>query len=123
MKTTKRHFKVFKAEVERWVNNFGLHDWEVSIHHGDVGNDEHAAECIADPDTRNATIQLSDEFTILLPFSEMDIRRAGCHEALELLLARLSYLAESRSATYEQIGEARHEVIARLLNYFYRRKP
>jgi len=120
--TTKADFKVFKAEVEKWIEAFGLYDWEVDIAHGGVSSDEHSAECQYQVDARRATIRLSEQFTCGGSFDANDLRQAARHEVGELLLARLVYLAENRCVTYEEIEEAHHDIIARLLNYL-RRKP
>ena len=33
LKTTKAHFKIFKAECERWIKRLGLVSWEVCYTH------------------------------------------------------------------------------------------
>jgi len=120
-KTTRADFAIFRREVEKWIKAFGLYDWEVDVVHGGVEDSNHAAECLYQVDARRATIRLSKEFTHGSEFTKDDIRQAAIHEVGELLLARLVFLAESRSVTYEQIEEAHHDVIARLLNYLRRK--
>ena len=39
IKTTKKHFKLFKSEVIRLVNLFGLTDWKISFEHKDLEDD------------------------------------------------------------------------------------
>ena len=121
MRTTKKHFKIFKEEAEKWIANFGLLDWDAQVEHGNVQNDMNAAECQYNTSAREAVIRLSKDFTISNHFTDKDVQEAAFHEVAELLLANLSSLAERRYVTQTELEAARHSVIARLLNYFYRR--
>ena len=118
--TTKKHFEVFRKEVNKWVLNFGLLDWDIVVEHGGVEADN-AAECSYNIQAKSAIIRLSKNFTWEVGFTLQDIREAAFHEVCELLLCQFGYLAENRYITQEQIGTARHSIIARLLNCVFRK--
>ena len=117
MKTTKKHFEIFKKEVEKWIKNFGLFDWEIQVEHGNISNNDNSAECQYNIMAKNAVLRLNTNFTETQPFTDKDVRAAAFHEVAELLLCRLGFLAENRYITYNEIEIERHSIIARLLNY------
>ncbi len=119
--TNKKHFEVFRKEVLKWIHVFGLLDWDVIVEHGGVDDDNNAAECAYNITAKSAIIRLSKTFTKTEGFTLQDLREAAAHEVCELLLCHFGYLAESRYTTYEQIETVRHSLIARLLNYLFRK--
>jgi len=118
MKTTAKHFQLFKAEVRKWLKVFGLTDWEVTVIHG-IDNDTDGANCSGDIMSRQATIRLAIDFTEKGPIIDEDIKLAAFHEVCELLLQPLCLLAESRfGVLQESLESERHAVIMRLQHAF-----
>ena len=88
---TDAEFGVFKTEVLRWVEVFGLNDWEVRVERrptSQMADLNYMAQCHADLEGMGATISLGavlpDEYA-----DEREIRNSALHEVLELLLIEL----------------------------------
>ena len=108
MKISKKQFEEFKDEFLYWVDVFGLKGWEIVFEFGskhllDVSENE--AEVLIHVKSRQAFVTLRDDV------SDPNIRKTALHEACELLLGKISNLAEERFATADALDEARHEVI------------
>lgn len=112
MKTTEKDFLAFKEEFLRWVDVYGLKDWEVKFVHGDteITND---AEAMVSPENRQALVGLAKEIT------REDVRFLAFHEATELFLGKLRTLASDRFTTQEAVGEEIHRLIRVLEKVLY----
>ena len=118
-KTTKKHFDLFKAECEKWVDTFSLRDWDVS--YGIKKMPDDYAECKGNVFSRSATMWLAYE----LPEDELttsEIKLTALHEVLELLLAKGRTLMVSKYVEDYEADEATHAVIQTLINYIKSRK-
>jgi len=112
-RTSKRDFERFQRSFRTWQRRLGLLDWRVVFVRAQLGRDyaqihmDHAG-CIA-------TVALADSV-------EEDGRLGfnpvvhGRHEALELLLGGLVWLAESRAVSGQEINTETHRIIRRLEN-------
>lgn len=110
MKTTKAHFDLFKKEFLRWVDKLGLKGWNFYFQH--VAREKTNA-CILPPDkleVRNITVCLNTD----VDEEEINMKRLALHEALEVLLLRLSFIAACRFCQQEEIDEERHHIIMTL---------
>jgi len=117
--STKKHFEVFKKEVNKWVKAYGLLDWELNIEHIELADEANSAECAYNIVGKSATIRLNKSFTDMSTFTMQEIKEAAAHEVFELLLCHFGHLAENRYTTAKEIEIARHGIIARLLNYHF----
>ena len=111
-KTTKKDFAEFKHECLKWIEYFGLIDWEVIIEHSSEVEDTRGS-CHWHETGRTATIVLERTWKHLPEKNE--IKKVAFHEVCELMLAR----ARNMSAIYcsqSIIDEVMHEVIRRLEN-------
>lgn len=114
MKTTKRHFDIFKKECKKWIKEFGLFGWRFYYRHGDEGD---AQDCIAyccyptKVEDRVFTLGLTLTLDDYTETTELDIRRSAFHEVMEAMLYRYYYLATARYATGEDIREEHHNII------------
>jgi len=94
VKTTQKDFRIFKATFNQCVEAYGLKGWQITFKHEDL---EGKFACIRrHMEGRHATVSLATVW----PSNEDDgwegPEYSGRHEAIHLLLARLTYLAGSR---------------------------
>jgi hypothetical protein len=117
-RTTKRDFRIFQEEVEKWLSFFGLSGWNIDFLHKKLPS--HELACITyDLNGKNINFFLTTTYRAEY-YNEKSIRETARHEVLECLLARLDFLAKDRFTTEEQIDEARHEIIAILENTMFK---
>jgi len=119
-KTTKAQFKLFRAEAEKWIDFFGLADWDVTFLHNEI--DDGRAETSADELNSLANITLAKEFQVQPggEISESEIKQCAFHEACELLLFRLRILSTRRSTRVEEVMREMHRVINILENTIFK---
>jgi len=117
-KTTKKDFKEFKAECERWVDYFGLKDWEIVYR--SESDDECRGSCASDNTSRIAVIGLGKTFGDTPEKNE--IKRVAFHEVCELLLSPLRLYGEERFTTESAMASSRHNIIRTLENTIFKEK-
>jgi len=120
MKTTKKHFEIFKGECEKWIDILGLKDWEIHFEHRDVG-DGNIAECHRNSASRIARLSLCRVWPgkSMVALTDDNIRTSAFEEVCHVLLYGLSSCAYARHIMEHEIDEAEHAVIMRLLNVLY----
>ena len=120
-KTTQRHFELFRAECEKWIEIFGLKGWEVHINHDDIDADETRADCSISTSSRYCEIRLNKKWgkDHGVKLTDRQIERYAFHEVCELLLAPLVANAEHRYATKIEILETTHDIIRTLENVLW----
>ena len=114
--TTSKHFEVFKKEVLRWLEIFGLKDWDVSIEHKEVEEDSRAI-CVSQVGGQLATISLSTDWDIKPTDDNLQVH--AFHEVCELLLSHMDSLARERTILPRELEVARHSVIRVLENVLF----
>lgn len=107
----KKHFEVFKAEVEKWVDLFGLQEWELTISSKKLSDS--LAQCNYNTEARCATISIAIIWDRKI--TNYEIKDAAQHEVLELLLAELSTFYNVAYPDH-LIDITRHSVIQKILN-------
>jgi hypothetical protein len=117
VKTTKRHFDIFRKESQKWIKEFGLLDWWVQYSHEDIGD---GAQCRYSYTYKMATLVLSTVFDQDYPATTHKIKRMAFHEVYELVLAEMNTLITSRVYDKEEADRARHAVIRRMENVFFK---
>lgn len=111
MKTTDKHFKIFKKECERLIKEFGLIGWEVCIVHQETSKNSFA-DFQPDLVGKVATIRLNTEWdNTIKPLTEQALKVSAKHEVIHLLLARLSVNAQCRFLTSDDLTEAEEELV------------
>ena len=115
-KTTKRHFAIFKAEVERLVKLWDLHDWEVRVLHGGTGPSA-GGTCAVNHATHIACIRLNDRWpqnpeVALTKEALLDTAR---HEVCHVVSGELLSACESRYLTTDEEKSACEAVCIRLI--------
>jgi hypothetical protein len=113
-------FLDFKEECLKWIEYFGLHDWEIvftNTHNGD-----NRASIAWNTDSCIIRINLNlDWGETGFVLDEPQVRSSAFHEVCHVLLCRMFDLATYRSATEEQIRAENHRVIEILTNTVYKR--
>lgn len=118
MKTSQRHFKIFKKECQRWIKGFNLSNWQVYFKHLKFRGEVKAfARLKSNLSSHTATIFLNKDWEKDLLTDER-IKKSARHEVMHLLLARLGELSRSRYVTPTEFIEAEEEIVNRLVNYF-----
>ena len=117
MKTTNKDFKLFMDSCDRWVDYFGLLDWEVDYFHEELPGP--LAITSAQYKTKAASITMNTEWEDQYK-TDAQIKRCAFHEVCELLLMEFNILARSRYLDEEDIAHAIHTIIQRLTNTVYR---
>lgn len=112
----KSMFGLFVAEFKRWVEYWGLKDWELFFEHKPL--DECRAEVLMGYTGRVATVS----FALYWGYepSEEEVCRVAFHEARELFYGMLTCLAKERFTTPPQIEEETHACIRRDENTIFR---
>ena len=89
MKTTKRQFERFKKEFNKWISKFGLFDYQVEFFHADL-EENSFAKINATPDSCIVSVWFNKNLPLCPKYHSPE--SSGKHEAIHLLLARLSIL-------------------------------
>lgn len=117
---TDEQFKLFKDEVERWLTQFGLLEWSVTVNR-DVICAGSKAWTQANITGRSVGIFINEDAECHK--DDNDIRKSAFHEVLELLLwdyEDICINSGTRFATdkvrCEAIESARHAVLRRIEN-------
>ena len=109
VKTSKKDFERFKKEFLRWVDIFGLKDWEINFDRRFI--EKGFAECATSLTGRIATITLTTELKNEVDIKCFNPEDSGKHEAIELLLAPLEINARYRYVSSDEIEEATHTIV------------
>jgi hypothetical protein len=117
-KTTGKDFTEFKAECQRWVDYFGLKDWEICYDKED--SEDNRASCLSDYPGKIAVLSLSNEWPS--PPQKNEIKQVAFHEVSELLIAPLRAMAVARYVTEDEILVANHYIIRVLENTTFKEK-
>ena len=110
MKTTKKHFDIFKKECQKWIKVFGILGWRFYFQHEDVYENS-LAYCIFPNRIEDRVFTIGLTLNIDYDFSVLDFKRSAFHEVMESLLFRISYLAKARYLNSEDVDEEIHHLI------------
>jgi len=119
IKTTKKDFKLFKEECQKWIEILGLKDWEVHFRHDmEFEEDRPRASIAADIEGRVAVIYLSEQWQEY-PTTAYNIKKSAFHEVCELMMMPLNINARDRYVTESQLKESSHCVVMTLENVLF----
>ena len=122
-KEKKSDFDIFKAECEKWIKFFGLTEWEID--YAFVKDDEKIDAWVSFDEINgmlaiicmNSTWKERDKNF----YNIENIKKTAFHEVCEVFMAKLVRLASARYCVAEdEITLAKHEIIRRLENTFYK---
>jgi hypothetical protein len=114
--TTSEHFELFKSELKKWQDIFGLKGWQ--LHYSHEETDEGArAEILADPTSRIAVITLNTNWASDVITDHM-LKKTAFHEMMELVLGTLgTYAVCYVNSTL--VEEEMHRVISIMENVLF----
>lgn len=119
-KTTKAHFEIFKAECKKWIEIFGLKNYEFYFERKDVG-DGNIAECHRNSVSRTTRLSLCKEWPekSMVSLTNENIKTSAFEEVCHVFLYGLSSCAYARHIMEHEIDEAEHGVIRVLQSVLY----
>lgn len=105
MKTTQKHFQIFRDEILRLIDLLGFKDFRIDIEMEDYKDDTSLARIFTDCASRSATFQINakrpkDSLT------DEELIRSARHEIGHLFTADLRNLAYSRFLDDSEIEQA-----------------
>jgi len=114
-KTSKKDFKLFKKECNKWINFFSLTDWEMFFEHRDIEGAR--ANAVYNNEGRVATLSLATDFGDMI--TDDEIRRVAFHEVCEILLGDMGIMIK-HYFSYNMATTEIHRVIRRLENSVFK---
>jgi hypothetical protein len=119
VKTTKKQFKAFKKECQKWIKEFGMLGWRFYFDHFKVNDTTSIAWCCFPdkPEDRVFTLTLNTEIPDYL--TDKDILRSAFHEVMEAFIYKIGFLAKARYVQPEEINEEIHTIIRTLESVVY----
>jgi len=117
--TTAAQFEIFKKEVAKWINVFGIKGWLVEFQWVDSGDTR--AGVSWKMTGRICCVRLSRKWEERgAPISNDEIKRSAFHECCELFLSRLVMMAEGKICNNSDcVTEETHNVIRVLENVLF----
>jgi hypothetical protein len=109
------HLKLFKKEFEKWVQYFGLLDFDIQIKISDKNDNTLAVTTVLHQD-KIALISITNMWDEL---NDYKIKETAFHEVMEVLLSRLRNMA-CGTFSDEAVNETTHSIIARLQNSIFK---
>lgn len=120
-RTTTKHFKLFQKECAKWIEYFGLKDWDISYHHyvGEIEDElDNMARITFSVNARAATILLMQNWGCTP--TDLLVRRYAFHEVCELMLADIYVFANRRYVEENSLDTVFHTVIRKLENTVFK---
>ena len=114
-KTTEQHFNTFKKECLKWIEVFGLKNWEINIFHTDHESFI-AWSSFGKFAGKIVDIHLNKIWRWQKPPDNYEIRKCAFHEVCEILLRPVAYLGECRYLSDSEMSPAIHDIIHILEN-------
>jgi len=119
MKTTAKHFKVFKKEVEKWIPLLGIMDWRIVIEHRNLRDSrDNLAWTLIDSAQKSCTIALSIDWTnnkIVID----TLKRCAFHEVCHIRFAILDDMMTDRGYDQDEVDKIVHGFIYTLENCIF----
>jgi len=124
VKTDESDFLLFQKECWKWINYFGLKNWEWNFTHEE--NTAFATYWVSVTDracTINLNTEFDDEGVKMQSGKEAVIKSSAFHEVMEILLAKLGCLVLPSPANpnpQSDVRGATHEIIRIFENTIYK---
>jgi len=112
IKTTEKHFNLFKEECLRWQNLFELHNWE--LHFKWEATESARASINYTLTGYVASLFLAKEWANYEEILDKDIEMVAKHEMIHLLIGRLEQVGSVRFASEDELSEAEEELVRKL---------
>lgn len=117
-KTTAKHFEFFQEECLKWVEVFGLRNWEIAFKH-EKYDDSNYATTQYNWVSGWANIYLEVDWGKDHPVTKAELKRTALHEVLEIVLAPLYALTQEEGIFPRRAEGAAHDIIRRMENVFF----
>lgn len=118
MKTSSKHFALFKKECQHWIDKFGLKEWDITFERMNLESDDPdattGAQCVADIKNRIAALVLQADWDIKV--TNQMVKRMAFHEVCHVLLWRLVWLTQERYISEGEATSEAHAIIRRMEN-------
>ena len=108
---TAKHFRLFKREVQRLWTLWEIGGFELVIEHYPLPSA--FANCQCNPGQRSIRIRLGKESNV--PVTEAILLDAARHEMCHALVEPLDSIGCCRYVTEDEMNQASHEVLRRLM--------
>jgi len=121
MKITLKQFELFKKEAQRWLDYFGMKEWQVYFEQKELKGSR--AQCAFDCVGRIATLSLGTSWSEInkIFVTDENIKRTAFHEVCELVLAPLSSMVFQRfNLAEENVEEEIHRIIRTFENSLWK---
>lgn len=117
---SEKDFDIFKSECLKWIDLFGITEWEISFSFEYLENAR--AECRINWLGKTCVICLTN---FSPKYDKFDIKKSAFHEVCELLLTEMEYISLDEEIPYDErkglTESARHSVIRRMENSIFKR--
>lgn len=113
-KTTKADFEKFKESLSKYLKDYKMDFWNVGVKHIKINNEYTAARVYLDINSSVATVKFNTELGDDVIVNEDAIDIWAKHEAIHILLARITELGCSRYITTAEFDSAEEELVMRL---------
>jgi hypothetical protein len=114
--TSQKQFKFFEKCVYKWINFFGIKEFNVEVEFIEAIKNDCVANCRAGYKNKNAMIGLSTQYDKPSIFSKNNLDIYALHEVLHLLLWDFSAVGQSRYVEENEFENKEHEIIQKLIN-------
>ena len=114
MKTTNKHFELFKKECNYWLDKLKLDDFEANYYHENISYNKADASVSADYKYRRADFTFSIDDFDKDTFNDEYIKNTAKHEVLHLLVGEMKDLAQDRYIIKDEIIKADERLIRKL---------
>lgn len=113
MKTSKKHFELFKKTFLEWAHKLGFSHWDLYILHQNDGPTY--ARIFADPGNCLATLEFCQDWEDgVRVLSDEQIKLVAKHEAMHLLLSPVLHEARLRYTKPDAVEDREEEVVQKL---------
>jgi len=113
VKTTKKDFKLFVKECERWIDYLGINDWQINIVHDEIEDKD--GLCSTNYACKWAYIIFAKHLRAH-DYNIKFIKELAAEEIFHLFLSPLREMCERRNYDEKEASRAEHEIIRRLYN-------
>lgn len=121
MKTTKKQYEIFKTECQKWIDYFGLKNWQVYYRHTKIEGARAQASfnCVGGIVTLTLNTdwnELSRDFVC-----DENVRKSAFHEVCEIMFGRMDDMVGQRFGLIEEdVTEEIHRLIRILENTIFK---
>jgi len=123
MKTTAKHFELFKKECFKWQKFFNLQGIELYFKHEEL-DDGVCASTLYSHDAHIANLTFSTEYPVDTARElTKDIKHTALHEILHVVTGDLVELGRTRHASEEAYDKAMEALVCNLTSAFDRMLP